>query len=342
MGSGYDSDVGDANGTSRNGALIGAAVLFFVVGLMIAAWSVELPLIAYSPGPITDAADSVVVDGAPVYPPGGELVMLTVAGQDINAFEALVAAIDPSVDVLARRAVRRPDESDEEYRRRNLQLMDQSTTAAITVALDHVDTVDYEPTVFITGYAADTPAGQVLDIGDRILTLAGEDVSTLEDLSAALGDRRPGDEVTIEVERGGDVVSHDVALAQREDDPDTPMIGIFVRQLPFWVDIDSGIVGGPSAGLMYTLAIIDVLTPGDLTGGRIVAGTGTIDTDGNVGGIGGVRQKVVAAEAAGAEVMLVPESNHEAALTAPRTDLELVPVATVGDALEFLESLAAA
>ncbi len=85
-----------------------------------------------------------------------------------------------------------------------------------------------------------------------------------------------------------------------------------------------------------------MLTPGNLTGGRIVAGTGTIDSDGNVGGIGRVRQKVVAAEAAGAEAMLVPESNYEAALTAPRTNLELVPVATVGDALEYLESLTAA
>jgi len=340
--SGYDSDVSGTKGTSRNGALVGAAALFFVVGLVIAAWSVQLPLIAYSPGPITDAADSVVVDGAPVYPPGGELVMLTVAGQDINMFEALVAAVDPSVDVLARRAVRDPDESDEEYRRRNLTLMDRSTTAAIGVALDHIETDDYEPAVFITGYAADTPAGQVLDIGDRILSLADEEVSTLEDLSAAMGDRRPGDEVSIEVERDGDVQSHDVALAPREDEPDSPMIGIFVRQLPFWVDIDSGIVGGPSAGLMYTLAIIDVLTPGDLTGGRIVSGTGTIDADGNVGGIGGVRQKVVAAEAAGAEVMLVPESNHEAALTAPRENLTLVPVATIGDAIEFLESLTGA
>lgn len=342
MTSGYDSDVSDTNGTSRNGALVGAAALFFVVGLMIAAWSVQLPLIAYSPGPITDAVDSVVVRGAPVHQPDGELVMLTVASQDINAFEALVAAVDPSVDVLARRVVRDPDESDEEYRRRNLTLMDRSTTAAISVALDHVETDDYEPGVFITGYAADTPAGQVLDIGDRILSLAGEQVSTLEDLSAAMGDRRPGDEVTIEVERDGDALSHDVELIPREDEPATPMIGILVRQLPFWLDIDSGIVGGPSAGLMYTLAIIDVLTPGDLTGGRIVAGTGAIDADGNVGGVGGVRQKVVAAEAAGAEVMLVPESNHEAALTAPRDDLILVPVATVGDALEFLESLTAA
>lgn len=329
----------EESGTPRNRVLIAAAVLFFLVGGVIAGWSVELPLIAYSPGPVTDAADSVVVDGAPVYPAGGELVMLTVAGQDINVFEALIAAADPTVDVLARQAVRRPDESDEDYRRRNLELMDQSTAAAITVALNHVDIDGYDPAVFITGYAADTSAGQVLEIGDRIVALAGHEVTVAEDLSAVMADLGPGDVVPIEVERDGHSVFHRVELAPREDDPDAPMIGIFVRQLPFWVDIESGIVGGPSAGLMYTLAIIEVLTPGDLTGGRVVAGTGTVDVDGNVGAIGGVRQKVVAAEAAGAEVMLVPESNYDEALGAPRSDLELVPVATVADALDYLGAL---
>ncbi|MFP3915208.1 MAG: S16 family serine protease, partial [Actinomycetota bacterium] len=104
-------------------------------------------------------------------------------------------------------------------------------------------------------------------------------------------------------------------------------------------DVESGVVGGPSAGLMYTLAIIESLTPGSLSHGRVVAGTGTIDADGNVGSIGAVRQKVVAAEAAGAEFMLVPEGNYEAALTAPARDLELVPVATVEEALDFLSEL---
>ncbi len=329
----------DESATPRNRALIAAAALFFLVGLVVAAWSVELPLIAYSPGPVSDAADSVVIEGAPAYAPGGELVVLTVAGQDINPFEALISAIDPSVDVLARQAVRRPDETDEEYRRRNLQLMDQSTTAAITVALQHVDTEDYEPSVFITGYAADTPAGQTLEIGDRIVTFAGEEIAATGDLAAAMSDFMPGDLADIEVERQGRRVAHRIELAAREDEPASPMIGVFVRQLPFWVDVDSGIVGGPSAGLMYTLAIIDVLTPGDLTGGRIVAGTGTIDNEGNVGAVGGVRQKVVAAEAAGAHVMLVPEANYEVALTAPRADLELIPVATIDDALEYLATL---
>src|SRR5690606_20693691 len=134
--------------------LIAAGVLFLLVGPVTVAWNIPLPLIAYSPGPVTDAVDAVVVDGAPTYPSQGELVMLTVAGQDINAFEAMVAAVDPAVDVIARQAVRRPGESDEDYRRRNLRLMDESTAVAVSVALSRLDLAEGPGDVFITGYAA--------------------------------------------------------------------------------------------------------------------------------------------------------------------------------------------
>lgn len=325
---------------SRTRALLSAAGLFFALGLVMVAWNISLPLVAYSPGPVTDAVDAVVVDGAEVYDSDGEWIMLTVAHQDINAFEALIAATDPSVDVLARAVVRRPDESDEDYRRRNLQLMDQSTATAISVALSRLE-VEEEPHVFITGYAADTPAGDVLEIGDRIVSLGGQPVEATRDLAGVLQPAAPGDIVSVEVERAGEIRSFEVELVAEEEDPDRPILGIFVRDLPFWVALDPGIVGGPSAGLMYSLAIIEALTPESLAGGAVVSGTGTVDLDGNVGSIGGVRQKVVASEAAGAEYMLVPEGNYEAARTAPRQDLELVPVSTVDEALDFLESLRA-
>lgn len=320
-------------------ALVASAVLFFLVGLVIVGWNISLPLIAYSPGPVADTIDAIVVDGAETYASDGELMMLTVAGQDINIFEAVVAAADPSVDVIARQLVRRPEESDEDYRRRNLQLMDQSTATAISVALGEVDTSAYDPAVYITGYAADTPAGEVLEIGDKIVSLGGRPIDATTDLGEAMEGKVPGDAINIAVEREGEVVEFEIGLAPQSENPAEPMIGIFVRELPFWVDIDSGIVGGPSAGTMYTLAIIDVLTPGPLTKGHVVAGTGTVDAEGNVGNIGGVRQKVVAAEAAGAEYMLVPAGNYDAALTAPRDDLELVPVATIDEALAFFDSL---
>lgn len=331
----------DQSHASHSRALTGAAVLFFLVGLVVLAWNIPLPMVAYSPGPVSDASNAVIVDSAPVYAPSGELLMLTVESQTINAFEAVVAAIDPTVDVLARNVVRRPDESDEEFRRRNLQLMDQSTATAIGVALSNLGLTGEDGSVFITGYAADTPAGQVLEIGDAIVEVDGTTIASTDDLAGALAGREPGDTITIVIARGESTEKFDIELAASTEEPDRPFIGIFVRQLPFWIDLDPGIVGGPSAGMMYTLAIIEVLSEGDLTHGHVVAGTGTIDAEGNVGGIGGVRQKVVGAEAAGAEYMLLPRSNYEAALTAPRTSMELVPVDTIHDALAFLDSLAA-
>jgi len=122
------------------------------------------------------------------------------------------------------------------------------------------------------------------------------------------------------------------------------MIGIVLGELteaPFPIEIQAGDVGGPSAGMMHAIAIIDTLTEGELTQGRIIAGTGTIAPDGSVGSIGGIRQKVVAAEAAGADIILVPLGNYESALTAERRDIEIVPVATLGEALAYLEGLPA-
>jgi PDZ domain-containing protein len=148
--------------------------------------------------------------------------------------------------------------------------------------------------------------------------------------------------IDVTVARGETEVELEVELAEREDEPDVPMIGIVPGELtqpPFPIEIQAGDVGGPSAGMMHSIAIIDSLTEGQLTNGRVIAGTGTIDLDGNVGSIGGIRQKVVAAEAAGAEYILVPEANYESALTAERDDIEIVSVATLDEAITFLEGL---
>jgi PDZ domain-containing protein len=123
------------------------------------------------------------------------------------------------------------------------------------------------------------------------------------------------------------------------------MIGVILGELsepPFPLAIEAGDIGGPSAGMMHALAIIDTLTEGELTKGNVIAGTGTIKADGTVGNIGGIRQKVVGAEAAGATVILVPAGNYDKALTAERNTIRIVPIATIGDAIEFLQSLEAA
>jgi PDZ domain-containing protein len=320
--------------------LVGA--LFAVVVATIGAWNVELPYLAFSTGPVSDAADSIVVEEVEVYPPEGELLMLTVVSQDVNPFEALIAGIDPTIDLVPKEAYRPPDESDEDYRKRVLQQMDDSQTRAITVALEHLGYEMVPTDVLITDLVPDLPAAEVLQIGDSVDRFNDTVIGRSTDLTDALEGLEPGDLADIEVTREGTTQTLEVELGARDDEEGGAMIGIIVGELtepPFPVSIRAGNVGGPSAGMMHALAIIDSLTPGEMTKGHIVAGTGTIAYDATVGAIGGVRQKVVAAEAAGAGFILVPESNYEAALTAPRETIEIVSVATLQDAVDFLESL---
>jgi PDZ domain-containing protein len=318
------------------GALFAAGVMTLVV------WNVELPYLAFSTGPVSDAADAIVASEVDTYPPDGELLMLTVVSQDVNPFEALIAGTDPTIDLVPKEAYRPPDESDEDYRKRVLQQMDDSQTRAITVALEYLGYEMVPTDVLITDLVPDLPAAEVLQIGDSVDRFNGTEIGRSTDLTDALVGLDPGDVADIEVTRAGTTQSLEVELAAREDEEDGAMIGIIVGELtepPFPVSIRAGNVGGPSAGMMHALAIIDTLTPGEMTKGHIVAGTGTIAYDSTVGAIGGVRQKVVAAEAAGASYILVPADNYQAALTAPRETIEIVSVATLQDAIGFLEGL---
>jgi PDZ domain-containing protein len=320
--------------------LIGA--LFFVGILSIAAWNIELPYLAYSAGPVSDAADSVVAEEVAFFPPEGELLMLTVVSQDVNVFEALIAGVDPTVDLVRKQAVRRAGESDEEYRNRVLQQMDDSNFRSVAVALDYLG-YEMEPAeVVINDIVAGVPASEVLELGDTVISVNGDTINSVDDFAPALEGFEVGDTVAMSLDRNGTVVEVEVELAEREDEPGEPMIGIVLGELteaPFPIEIQAGDVGGPSAGMMHTIAIIDALTEGELTDGKVIAGTGTIRLDGTVGNIGGIRQKVVGAEAAGAEYILVPAGNYESALTAERDRIEIVPVATLDEAITFLESL---
>lgn len=318
--------------------------LFLVVGVAVGAWSYGLPYFAFSPGPVGDAVDSIdVLEGVEIFKPGGEMLMLTVSVQEVNPYEALSAVLDPSVDLVRSELLRSPDESDEDFRRRGLEQMDRSKETAIGVALDRlsIELPVLSDGVRVVDVVAGLPAAALLNPDDLILEVDGAPIVIVDDIRKALEDKRPGDSVALLISRGGDQVEVSVELSAAEDDPNRPIVGVLVETLNprFPVEIESSNVGGPSAGLMYSLAIIDILSDGELTRGRVIAGTGTILPDGTVGAIGGIRQKVVAAEAAGAEVMFVPADNYEDALTAPREGLELVRVETIDDALDYLSSL---
>ncbi|MEA1902337.1 MAG: S16 family serine protease [Actinomycetota bacterium] len=315
----------------------------FAVGILGGiAWNVELPYLAFSAGPVSDAADAIVADEVTVYPPDGELLMLTVVSQDVNIFEAVIAGFDPTIDLVRKQAVRRAGETDEEYRNRVLQQMDDSNFRSIAVALTELGYELVPTEVVINEFVEGVPAAEVLQLGDTIVAVDGVSVSSVAEIRPLLEDLGVGDVLVVTVDRDGTSLELAVELAERDDQPGTPMIGVILGELtepPFPIEIQAGDVGGPSAGMMHTLAIIDTLTEGELTDGEVIAGTGTIRLDGTIGSIGGIRQKVVAAEAAGASYILVPEGNYESALTAERDDIEIVSVATLDDALAFLEQL---
>jgi len=197
------------------------------------------------------------------------------------------------------------------------------------------------------------PSDEQIDPADRILEADGVALDSVDDLSAVLAGKEPGDTVDLRIERPGDGESDvTVELSASPDDPDRTIIGFIpfdtaAITLPFEVDIRTDDIGGPSAGLAFTLAMIDELSPGDLIGRQEVAVTGTISLDGSVGAIGGLTQKVSAVHQNGIKVFLVPASQAELddpvrlqrLKDAGRGVVEIIPVATLDEALAALEQL---
>jgi len=191
------------------------------------------------------------------------------------------------------------------------------------------------------------PADEALDPGDKLLRADGIELDTVDDLSTALADNEPGDTVSLDIERAGEPAPRtvEVELIDAPDGSGRTIVGFYPFDtasvsLPFELDIDTGSIGGPSAGLAFTLTLIDELSAGDLTGGADVAVTGSIGVEGQVGAIGGLAQKVSAVRQLGIDTFLVPASQSEASLEAAREvagdDVELVLVATLDEALTAL------
>ena len=286
--------------------------------------------------------------GPTVYPLNGDLYMLTVSLEEVNAFRLALGWIDPTMDVLPREAIRREGVTPEEQRKINLRWMDDSKETAIAVALGYLGwPVEYSGEgMLVVSVVEGTPADGLLEVGDVIVEVGETGVSVTEEGLEAILSNEIGDTVPFTVQRADQRMEIDVTLVEHTEDPGRPMVGFFPRtynpslDLPFEIEIDTHGMGGPSAGVMYALTLIDLLTEDDLTAGNIVAGTGTISSDGGVGAIGGVRQKVVAAQNAGARYILVPEPNYADAITVKREDVEIYAVSSIVEAVDILEGIA--
>ncbi|EID53484.1 YlbL family protein [Saccharomonospora xinjiangensis] len=337
--------VRDRRRLSRRGWTMVVSGLLMLTFAVLGAF-VRVPYVALGPGPTfdtlgaVDGTEVIKVEGERTYPTGGELRMTTVSLNDnITMFGALGMWLSGRYALAPREEYFRPGQSEEEVRKENLRQFQDSQSNAEVAALRELG----HPVVpVVDQVVGDSPAADVLEPGDRIVKVDGKEVADSEAVREVLGGTRPGQTVSVTFMRGEEPERTESVTLARHPNGSYGFLGIQPAdsaEVPFTVDIALEDVGGPSAGLMFALAIVDELTPGQLTGGEHVAGTGTIDSKGNVGEIGGITFKLVAAHEAGATAFLVPEGNCDEAVAGAPEGLRLVKVATLDDAVDALELL---
>ncbi len=332
--------------TRRSAVLVAATVLLVGFGVLGAATPV--PYVAQVPGPTyntlgdIDGEPVIVVEGRERPETSGNLNLTTVgvSGGGLSLVQAVRGWFDDEVSVVPEESVYPPGRSEEETRQANRQAFLTSEQAAMTVALGRLG---YPVKVVVQGLADDSPSEGALEEGDAIEAIDGVPTPDAETLDEVLTAIPGGTTVTVSYTRLGEPDTGTVTTRAAEE-REGSLLGVSILEqpyAPFDVDVQVEDVGGPSAGLMLTLGILDLVGEDDLTGGAVIAGTGTIDTEGNVGAIGGIPLKMVAAQEIGAELFLVPEGNCAEAVRAADPGFPLAKVASLDDALEALADLGA-
>jgi PDZ domain-containing protein len=321
--------------------------------LVVAAAVIPIPYVAVGPGVTYDTLGA--VDGTEVITfsgkdipasatreqtAGGHLNMTTISITDsVPLFEALGLWATGRYALAPREDYFPPDKTVDEVKEQDAQAFRDSQSAAEIASLRFLD---YPSVTYVGEIADDSPSAGVLQPQDRIVAIDGTPVTDFASLQAALKDTTPGQVVAVKVLRDDKEVTAKVTLGSNKSVGPQGFLGVGAVErpvAPFTTSIALERIGGPSAGLMFTLGIIDKLTDDDLTGGRFIAGTGTVDADGKVGPIGGVLLKLITAREAGATVFLVPADNCAEAVTAVPEGLQLVKVGTVDEAVAALKTV---
>ena len=338
--------------TRGNKAVLAAFFVFLVV--IVVGSVVHLPYAVMSPGPTQDTLGTsgdgkkspiIAVTGLPTYPTEGALLFTTVRveggpGYPVDAWDVLQAWVDPAQDVFPVDDIFDPQVTKEEVAEENAIQMEGSQEEATAVALRAIGK-DVPTHIAVAGLTPTSRAKDVLKPGDRLKAIGSEPITTTQAVRDALQKARPGDTVTLTLTRGGKDQKVDVPTIEGQNG--RTALGVLLgldHDFPATVKIDAGAIGGPSAGLMFSLGIYDKLTPGALAGGRQVAGTGTIDDEGKVGPIGGIRQKLAGARADGAQFFLAPAGNCDEVVDHVPDGLEVFKVGTFDEARTAVESLA--
>jgi Lon-like protease len=339
-----------------SGALLSALLLVIML--------VPLPYAVQRPGPTVntlgeaDGEPLIQIDGAETYPTSGELRLTTVSviggpGHPVTAADVIAGWLAKDEVVLPVEAVFPDGTTREEIDEQSTAQMTSSQDNATVAALEELG-YDIPMTLTVTGVAPGSGADGVVENGDVIASIQpqGEErteVEAFSDLAAVLSRTKAGTPVTLGVLRGGEptdlavaTMGHPDTAAGPADTPPGSLLGVLLDpqvELPINIDFDIDKIGGPSAGTMFALGIIDTLTPGEMTSGQKIAGTGTMNLAGEVGAIGGIRQKLVGADRAGAEWFLAPQGNCGEVVGHVPDGLRVVRVGTLGEAREAVEAI---
>jgi len=319
--------------------LIAVIVLWRIPGN----YRIEVPATAES------VSTQITIAGHPPRAGHGDLLMTFVAEPDFNMLDDVLYHFDPDATITPLES----GYSAKTEEQQSVQQMLSSEQTAELVALCYVGHQDLcRAGVQIQTIETGSKASGILQANDVIMSANGKPTPTYASLHAFVGALRPGDIVTLQITRGTQSLTVRVPTILSTTTPHQTILGIalytnpaipFPKTLPVDITINPGNIGGPSAGLMFTLGILDRLLPGDLTHGQRIAGTGVINIDGTVSAIGGVKQKVLGAQWAGAKYFFVPcdGGNYQDARKAVGHNMTLVPVNTLGDALTFLGAIGA-
>lgn len=336
----------------RLATLTWGAIPIVAVGTLLSLESIPgtdipltVPYAAEGPGPTVDTLGSVdeveVVDvKAPkTFETDGQLNMTTVSVRTrMSLAQALGRWLTTDDTIVPIDTVMPPNVSEEDFRKANQQAFSRSESAATITAMDYLN---IPVQVKVAGVMEDSAAADVIKADDLIVAVDGKEVSEPSEVQEIVQGKKPGDTVKLRIERAGKERNETITLKEHPDDAEIALLGITMTSTPGQgIDVTYNLqdIGGPSAGMMFSLAVIDKLSEKELTGGKFVAGTGTIAENGEVGPIGGIEHKVRAAQEAGAELFLAPTKNCEAATSRDYGDMAIAAVDNIDDAVSAMEA----
>ncbi|WP_409059573.1 PDZ domain-containing protein [Streptomyces sp. SYP-A7185] len=339
------------------------ASTLMLIALLCAGVLIKVPYSEMSPGPTVNTLGDhggepvLQISGHKTYPTTGHLNMTTVrvtsADYNMNIAEAVYGWLAHDNIVVPHDTLYPDGKTEQQSTQENAEEFSQSQESAKVAALKELD-LPVKSQVVVSTVFKDSPAEGKLHAGDVIRKVDGTPVKEMTDVAKLVTKRKAGQDVVFSVvpvkeaaaaEKAGKEPTRTDEIkitTEKAEDDGRAVVGIKAgtdHTFPFTIDIKLADVGGPSAGLMFALGIVDKLTPDDLTGGRFVAGTGTIDDDGKVGPIGGIGMKTVGARAKGAEYFLTPKDNCATAAKDVPDGLTLVKVNTIDDAVDSLDAI---